>query len=292
MGKLIFFCLLLGGNIAFSQTTQSQNELNALEKCFSELKTNYPEVNFIFNDIYDSQELDNTYDQEKQKVISFCDDQIKNKQNAIQQDTQLKMFQDGLKEWERVYKIASNNLQNGRLLVMATSRGEIKVISLENVKDSYGNPFSPDHITIEDFRSKKYINSMMDGVKLAKEHLQAEESSIKGWGDVKEAKLKILENKCNEIKNNWIIESKKLEDFVVKVKSLKISQSTKDDVVALLGQPTTDNQNSLSYDFKPEGLKWVSAYFTFDNLAKLSNVNITKNSKNGSLQVIYSKSSN
>ena len=104
--------------------------------------------------------------------------------------------------------------------------------------------------------------------------------------------LEELQQKLQKIKEDWKVQGEKLNDFVTKVKTLQVSQSTKDDVVTLLGQPTTDNQNNLSYDFKPEGLRMVGASFSFDNLAKLSNVNITKIPKTGSPQVIYSKSSN
>jgi hypothetical protein len=196
-------------------------------------------------------------------------------------------------DWDAIYKKAAAKFRRGEGTSMAYSLGQTTIVDGIKFPDGKlvgrGRFTGAGTIRIEDLKErtqqKEYEDSRASTLKIVQEgETIAQQQKKKDLDD--------LQQKLLKIRDDWKSESEKLNNFVSKVKSLKISQSTKDDVVTLFGQPTTDNQNSLSYDFKPEGLRMVGASFSFDNLAKLSNVNITKIPKTGSPQVIYSKSSN
>jgi vacuolar-type H+-ATPase subunit H len=196
-------------------------------------------------------------------------------------------------DWDAVYQKAATKFRRGGGTRMAYSQGQTTIVDGITFPDGKlvgrGRFTGAGTIRIEDLKErtqqKEYEESRASTLKIVQEGESKAQQQ-------KKKDLEELQQKLEKIREDWKVQGEKLNDFVTKVKTLQVSQSTKDDVVTLLGQPTTDNQNSLFYSFKPEGLRGVSAGFTFDNLAKLSNVNISKIPKTGSAQVIYSKSLN
>jgi hypothetical protein len=230
--------------------------------------------------------------------LKQCSNSIEQNFNSAMQGLEgyKKLLSDGThsqEDWDAVYKKAAEKFRRGEVTRLAYSQGKTTIVTGITFPDGRmvgrGRFTDNGDITIEDIKDrtqqKYYDKERASSLKMIQFYeSEAQEKKKKDTED--------LLTKLAKIKDDWRTEGAKLNDFVINVKTLKISQSTKDDVVTLLGQPTKDNHNSLSYDFKPEGLRMVGASFSFDNLAKLSNVNITKIPKTGSPQVIYSKSSN
>jgi len=196
-------------------------------------------------------------------------------------------------DWDAVYKKAADKFRRGEGVTLFSSRGQRTIV--EGVKFPNGKLVDRSNWNGAGVIDKEDIKERSQQKYYEKERAETLKIVQEGESKAQQQKktdLEELQQKLQKIKEDWKVQGEKLNDFVTKVKTLQVSQSTKDDVVTLLGQPTTDSQNSLIYSFKPEGLRMVSASFTFDNLAKISNINITKIPKTGSAQVIYSKSSN
>jgi hypothetical protein len=269
-------------------------------------------------DIVNQSDFDNYYSQRSNSI----EQNFNQRSNSIEQSFKdamqglerlRKIYSDNVysqEDWDAVYKKAATKFRRGESSTLSYSQGQTTIVNEIKFPDGQlvnrGRFTGAGVLRIEDIKErtqqKEYEQNRESTLKTIENgESQAKQQKIKSMEDLQQQKDKEigdLQQQLAKIKDKWAKDGKRLEDFSKNIRELKISQSTKDDVSALLGNPEPNlktqsrGKETWAYQFNPEGFRAVVAYLQFDELGKLTDISVSKLPKIGNGEEVFHKGLN